>query len=224
MGSQMTSYVGYYRVSTWAQGRSGLGLEAQKQSVECFVRSTGGELVAEFEEIESGARCGRPSLEQALALARARRAVLVIAKLDRLARNVGFISRLMEANVEFVAADSPHANKLTIHIMAAMAEYERDQISQRTKLALEAAKRRGRKLGNPRLPEAALLGTAKRMALADAFAQEMKPWIELAQSNGADSYAAISAYLNQRSLPTQRGRKWTAAGARNIALRLRHLL
>lgn len=216
----MNSYVGYYRVSTQAQGRSGLGLEAQKQSVECFVRTTGGELIAEFEEIESGARCGRPSLERALSLAKARRAVLVIAKLDRLARNVGFISRLMEANIEFVAADSPHANKLTIHIMAAMAEYERDQISQRTKLALEAAKRRGRKLGNPHLSEVAERGTAKRVALADTFARGMKPWFDLAQSNGADSYGAIAVYLNQRSLPTQRGRKWTAAGARNVALRL----
>lgn len=219
----MGAYVGYYRVSTQAQGRSGLGLEAQRQSVECFVRSTGGELVAEFEEVESGARCGRPSLDQALALAKSLRAVLVIAKLDRLARNVSFISRLIEANVEFVAADSPHANKLTIHIMAAMAEYERDQISQRTKLALAAAKRRGKKLGNPRLPEAAMLGTAKRVALANDFAQGIKPWIELAQSSGAETYAAIANYLNQRSVPTQRGRDWTAAGARNIALRLQNL-
>ena len=141
MGS--TAYVAYYRVSTQRQGQSGLGLDAQRQAVSRYVN--GGQLVAEFTEVESGKRStNRPQLQAALEECKRRHAVLLIAKLDRLARNVHFISGLMEAGVEFIAADMPFANKLTVHVMAAMAEWEREQISQRTKDALATAKRAAR--------------------------------------------------------------------------------
>jgi DNA invertase Pin-like site-specific DNA recombinase len=140
-------YIAYYRVSTVRQGQSGLGLDAQREAVSRFLASqhAGSEQpVAEFTEIESGKRSrNRPQLLAALAQCPKLKATLVIAKLDRLARNVHFISGLMETNVEFVAVGMPQANKLTVHIMAAMAEYEAQAISQRTKAALEAARVRG---------------------------------------------------------------------------------
>src|SRR5580700_11372561 len=152
-GGKMASYVAYYRVSTDRQGASGLGLDAQRQAVARFIGA--GQLVAEFTEIESGRRhTNRPRLLAALAECRKRRAVLLIARLDRLARNVAFIANLMESGVDFVAVDMPTANRLTIHILAAVAEHEREMISQRTKAALAAAKQRGTRLGNPRPLEA----------------------------------------------------------------------
>jgi DNA invertase Pin-like site-specific DNA recombinase len=158
----MSDYVAYYRVSTDRQGQSGLGLDAQRQAVAQFVGA--GQLVGEFTEIESGKRhTNRPQLAAALSECRRRKTTLVIAKLDRLARNVHFISGLMESGVEFVAVDMPSANRLTIHILAAVAEHEREMISQRTKAALAQAKARGRKLGNPRIEEArANAATANR--------------------------------------------------------------
>ncbi len=143
----MTSviYVAYYRVSTERQGQSGLGLEAQRKAV--LDHLNGGTLLDSFTEVESGRRNDRPELAKALDLCRRRKATLVIAKLDRLARNVAFIANLMDANVEIVAVDMPQANRLTLHIMAAMAEHEAQAVSQRTKAALQATKDRGRKLG-----------------------------------------------------------------------------
>jgi DNA invertase Pin-like site-specific DNA recombinase len=141
----------YYRVSTTQQGASGLGLDAQREAVARHVAGAQGTIVAEFQEIESGKRNDRPQIAAALAACRWRRATLVIAKLDRLARNVHFISSLMESGVDFVACDNPHATRLTIHILAAVAEHEREMISQRTIAALAAAKARGVKLGNPDL-------------------------------------------------------------------------
>ena len=140
-------FVAYFRVSTDKQGVSGLGLEAQREAVSRHVAIAQGVIVAEFQEIESGKRNDRPQIAAALAACRLRRATLVIAKLDRLARNVFFISSLMESGVDFVACDNPHATRLTIHILAAVAEHEREMISQRTKAALAAAKARGKKLG-----------------------------------------------------------------------------
>lgn len=145
----MPEFVAYYRVSTDRQGESGLGLEAQRSAVARFIQ--GASLLGEFQEIESGKNhTNRPQLTAALALCRTSRATLVIAKLDRLARDVHFISGLMKAGVDFVAVDMPQANKLTVHILAAVAEHEREAISQRTKAALQAAKARGTQLGNPR--------------------------------------------------------------------------
>src|SRR6266446_1735980 len=132
-------FVSYYRVSTAQQGASGLGLEAQREAVARHVAGAAGVIVAEFQEIESGKKNDRPQIAAALAACRLRRATLVIAKLDRLARNVHFISSLMESGVDFVACDNPHATRLTIHILAAVAEHEREMISQRTIAALAAA-------------------------------------------------------------------------------------
>src|SRR3954471_20698344 len=136
-------FVAYYRVSTERQGRSGLGLEAQQQAVRSYLNGGSWRLVAEVVEVESGKRSDRPKLSEALRLAKLHRATLIIAKLDRLARNVAFVSSLMESGVEFTAVDFPQANRLTIHVLAAVAEHEVAMISARTKAALAAAKARG---------------------------------------------------------------------------------
>ena len=142
-------FIAYYRVSTKRQGESGLGLEAQRESVLSYLNGGRWKLIDEVTEVESGTRKGndRPALQNALALCRVHGATLIIAKLDRLARNVAFISKMMESGVEFVAVDFPQANRLTVHILAAVAEHEAVMISQRTKAALQAAKARGVVLG-----------------------------------------------------------------------------
>jgi DNA invertase Pin-like site-specific DNA recombinase len=145
-------FVAYYRVSTDRQGRSGLGLEAQQKAVMDYLNGGAWELVGEFIEVESGKKSDRPELSRAIDACRKHKARLVIAKLDRLSRNLAFVATLMESGVEFVAVDNPHANKLTIHILAAVAEHEREAISERTKAALAAAKARGKRLGTPRPP------------------------------------------------------------------------
>ena len=142
-------FVSYVRVSTERQGKSGLGLDAQRTAVNTYIAGERGELLQEHREIESGKKDDRPQLTAALAACRKHKAVLVIAKLDRLARRVSFISALMDGDVDFVACDFPQANRLTLHILAAVAEHEREMISQRTRSALQAARIRGVKLGNP---------------------------------------------------------------------------
>ncbi len=145
-----TKAVAYYRVSTTKQGRDGLGMDAQRASVNAFAATHGLEIVAAFDEVETGTRKrARPEIARAIAAAKAQNAVLLIAKLDRLARNVAFISGLMEAGVRFVAVDMPQVTNLTLHILAAVAEEEARLISSRTKAALAAAKARGVKLGTP---------------------------------------------------------------------------
>jgi len=205
----MSSYVAYYRVSTDRQGASGLGLDAQRQAVAQFTRAD--LLAAEYTEIESGRRhTNRPQLAAALDTCRRRKATLVIAKLDRLARNVHFISGLMESGVEFIAADMPHANRLTVHILAAVAEHEREAISQRTKAALAAAKARGTVLGNPRLKEA-------RRAAADTLRTPAPPEViqimRDLQRNG-DSLRTIADRLNRLHIRTTRGYRWHASTVR----------
>jgi len=149
----LQKYIVYLRVSTDKQGVFGLGMDAQREAVRRYVQNHG-HILAEYVEVESGKKSDRPQLTAALAECRKNRATLVIAKLDRLARNVHSISGLMNSDVEFVAVDMPTANRLTIHILAAVAEHEREMISERTKAALAAAKARGVKLGNPRPHEA----------------------------------------------------------------------
>lgn len=142
-------FVSYVRVSTERQGKSGLGLDAQRAAVNIYVAGQRGQLIQEFREIESGKKDERPQLAAALAARRKHKAALVIAKLDGLARRVSSISSLMDGDVDFVACDFPQANRLTLHILAAVAEHEREMISQRTRSALQAARWRGVKLGNP---------------------------------------------------------------------------
>lgn len=219
----MAAFVGYYRVSTQSQGRSGLGMEAQRKAVAAYVKSIGGSLQAHFEEVESGGKAERVQLRAALALCKAKKATLVIAKLDRLARNLHFISALLESGVEFVAADMPSANKLTIHIIAAMAEYERDVISQRTKASLAAAKARGVILGNPKVMEASAIGAECTKKQADAFAIRLKPALAALMASGVSSYSRLAIALEESGVRTQRGGRWTATGVRNIAIRIKQI-
>lgn len=207
-------YIAYYRVSTDKQGRSGLGLEAQKNAVEFYVAGRG-TILQEFTEIESGKRSDRPQLAQALALCRQRKARLIIAKLDRLARNVHFISGLMESGVEFTACDMPEANRLTLHIIAAVAEHEREMISKRVKEALAVAKSRGTKLGNPR--PGPVPPRVREFASAKAAQHRggVRPLIEELRQQGL-SLAAIAQELNYRSIPTARGGQWYAMTVRNV--------
>lgn len=205
----------YYRVSTKRQGESGLGLEAQREAVRRFIGD--GNLLREFEEIESGGRDDRPALEDALRECRLRKATLVIAKLDRLARSVAFISRLMEDRVDFVAVDLPHANSFTVHVMAASAEFERKMISERTKAALAAAKARGVRLGGRRAGHniGAHSGDGQRQSLivrrgrASRFAADTSALIEVVRSEGRTSLAQIAEGLNERGIPAARGGRWS---------------
>jgi DNA invertase Pin-like site-specific DNA recombinase len=162
-----------------------------------------------FTEVESGKHADRPELEKALAACKKLKARLVIAKLDRLSRNLAFIAAVMESGVEFVAVDNPTANKLTIHILAAVAQHERETISERTKAALAAAKKRGQRLGNPRITEVAKRGRAVASANAKRFAANVRPIIEEITRAGAISLNAIAAKLNERNVKTARGGTWT---------------
>jgi len=209
MSPHFGKFVAYYRVSTDKQGKSGLGLEAQRDAVMQFLNGGRWTLAGEFTEVESGKRNDRPELERALAACKKQKAKLVIAKLDRLGRNLAFIATLMESGVEFVAVDNPHANKLTVHILAAVAQHEREMISERTKAALAAAKRRGTRLGNPDLSQAAKHGVAALKAKARQFAANVRPVIDEIMRAGATSHNQIAAKLNERNVKTARGGRWT---------------
>ena len=211
-------FIAYYRVSTGKQGKSGLGIEAQRQAVANYLNGGNWRIVAEFVEVESGKRSNRPELDKALAAARLRQVPLVVAKVDRLTRSVAFLSRLLEAGVDVRFADLPMiegaTGKFMLQQMAAIAELEAGMISKRTKDALAAAKRRGVKLGGDR---GARL-TAKQRALGRAVLQEqarsraldLKPVIEELQASGAVSLRAIAAALDERGIPTARGGQWSA--------------
>lgn len=213
-------FVAYYRVSTQRQGESGLGLAAQRKAVEDFLNGGSWQLVGEFTEVESGKRSDRPQLAAALALCKRERAKLVIAKLDRLSRNLAFLATLMERGVDFIACDNPHATKLTIHILAAVAQHEREMISQRTKDALAAVKARGKKLGGPKLREARQASLRLRLAQADQRAANIVPIIRDVQRAGLTTYRAIAKALNDRGVATARGGQWHASTVRDALQRL----
>lgn len=213
MAISIPPLVAYYRVSTERQGQSGLGLDAQRSAVTVYAASRN--LLGEFVEVESGRKDNRPELAAALALCRQKRAVLVIAKLDRLARSVAFISNLMESGVEFVAVDMPQANRLTLHILAAVAEHERAMISQRTRVALAAAKARGTRLGNP-FPDL-IKACAASSAAAASFRATVSPMI-LSLKNEGRSLHAIARELNSRLIKPYKGVQWHAASVRNVLL------
>jgi len=215
-------FVAYYRVSTEKQGRSGLGLEAQRTAVEAFLNGGSWKLVAELTEIESGKRAERPKLVEAVKAAKKHRATLVIAKLDRLSRNVAFIANLMEAGVEFVAADMPHANRLTVHILAAVAEHEREMISQRTRAALAAVKSRGVQLGNRSNIEVAQARSRQaRMVQADQFTSNILPVVLQIKGAGVQTLSGIAETLNARGLRTARGGEWQAVQVKRVLERHR---
>lgn len=204
-------FVTYYRVSTQRQGASGLGLEAQRETVHQFLRGGPWTVVGEFVEIESGRKSdvGRPELGKALRLAKARGAKLLVAKLDRLSRSVAFVSALMESGVKFTACDLPEANELTIHILAAVAEHEAKRISQRTKDALAAAKKRGVVLGRAG-PENLRPNIEMRRAAADAFSANLAGQFEGFRARGL-SQRKMVAELNAVGISTARGGMWTLA-------------
>ncbi|MGU3419547.1 recombinase family protein [Methylobacterium sp. D54C] len=216
-------FVGYYRVSTAKQGRSGLGLEAQQSAVHGYLNGGDWSLVAEVVEVESGKRSDRPKLAEALRLCRLHKATLVIAKLDRLARNVAFVSALMESGVEFVAVDFPQANRLTVHILAAVAEHEAKAISERTKAALAAAKARGVRLGGDRgvvlSAEAKAKGAAVRIAKADSRAADLLPIIQDIRAAGATTLQAVADALNAKGITTARGGQWSPVQVQRIEAR-----
>lgn len=207
-------FVAYYRVSTDKQGAQGLGMDAQREAVTRFIGQRG-EIVGEFVEVESGRKANRPRLHAALEECRNRRATLVIAKLDRLARNVHFISGLMESKVDFLAVDMPEANRLTIHVLAAVAEHEREMISQRTKAALAQAKARGTKLGNPRAAQSAALGRAA--IVIPQPPPKVLTLIHERRAAGA-SLRAIARELNQLGIKTPKGCQWYACTVRSQVL------
>ena len=222
-------FVSYIRVSTQRQGASGLGLEAQQEAVNQFLNGGQHKIVAEFREVESGKRSdNRPELDKALAMCRIHRATLLVAKLDRLARNVAFVSALMESSVKFVAIDLPQANNLTVHIMAAMAEYEAKAISERTRVALAAAKARGKVLGGHRIwrhapdgverpwklgsvaKQGSVEGVKARRRKRDRFVADIRPVIEEKQRQGYRSMREIAQALNSEATPAPRGGTWSA--------------
>jgi DNA invertase Pin-like site-specific DNA recombinase len=215
-------FISYLRVSTQRQGKSGLGLEAQREAVAGYLDGGKWTLVSEIVEIESGKRSDRPELARALSLCRLHRATLLVAKLDRLARNVAFISTLMESGVRFVAVDLPQANELTVHIMAAMAEYEAKAISARTKAALAAAKVRGTELGGLRW-DITQVGTKGRKAAlktrrenAAKYRADVLPLIQEKQRQGVVTLRALADALNAEGAPAPRGGEWSATQVKRI--------
>lgn len=209
-------YVIYYRVSTQKQSRSGLGLEAQQQAVSDYLVQYGGRVIAEFQEVESGKRADRPRFHEAASYAELANATLLVAKLDRLSRDLHFITGLQKRGIRFTLCDLPDVDQLTIHILAAMAQHEARMISQRTKHALKAAKARGIRLGNPELD------VIRHHDLATANhqrSQSQTQWKEriqrviqhLEEQEGLRRGVAIAKALNMRGLTTYQGKPFTSA-------------
>lgn len=216
----MKRCISYLRVSTSKQGADGYGVDAQRGAIETYLALTGSELSEEFIEVESGRRNDRPVLEQALLACRRQKATLLVAKLDRLSRTVAFLSRLVEAKVDFVAVDNPHANKLMVHLLAAFAEHERDMIAARTKAALASARARGVKLGNPKLSDARTAAIHAIQSRAASHRANVLPIIAAIRSSGITTYAGVAAALEARGVPTDRGGRWHPTTVRNIESRI----
>jgi DNA invertase Pin-like site-specific DNA recombinase len=224
---KVTKFVSYLRVSTAKQGRSGLGLEAQREAVANYLSGlAGAKLIGEYVEIESGKANERPKLAAALHMAKVTGAKLIVAKLDRLSRNVAFTAALQDSHVSFVCADMPEATEFTIHILAAVAQHERKAISARTKAALQAAKRKGTLLGNPngaRALRKAGKGNAaavKRIKKkAESRAEQLAPIIGDIRASGVTSLQGIARELNARGMQTARGGQWHASTVRLLLAR-----
>ena len=222
-------FIGYYRVSTRRQGRSGLGLEAQRQAVAAYLNGGDWEIVGEFVEVESGKRADRPELDKALAAARLHRAPLIVSKVDRLTRSVSFLSKLLDANVDVRFADLPQIEGATgrflLQQMAAVAELEAGMISKRTKEALASAKRRGVKLGGDRGVKPSAKVRAKALAKIEERvaerAADIEPTIRELQASGATSLRAIAAGLAARGIETARGETaWSPTQVARVLARL----
>jgi DNA invertase Pin-like site-specific DNA recombinase len=219
--------VSYLRVSTAKQGSSGLGLEAQREAIKTYTDRMQAKVSKEFVEVESGKSNERPQLIAALHLAKVTGSVLVIAKLDRLSRNAAFLLALRDAGVKFIAADMPDANELTVGIMALVAEQERQAISKRTKEALQAAKKRGKVLGNPNGAEAlrrAAKGNVAAVSVikskADSHAMDLSAVIDALAAENITSLGGIAAALNDRGIQTPRGGQWYKTSVSNLLARM----
>jgi len=209
-------FVIYLRVSTAEQGKSGLGLAAQRKTVENYLNGNGYEIVGEFTEIESGGKNNRPELQKAITACKLKKARLIVSKLDRLSRDLHFISELQESKVSFVVAEMPDATELTIHIYAALAQHERKVIGQRTKDALAALKAKGKRLGNPclqrgeRVPGSGITPQANkaRTSKANDYAADMATVIAEAKALGHSSLRKIATFLNESGYKTSKGGDW----------------
>ena len=211
METDTTRYAHYLRVSTAKQGIDGYGIDAQRAAIARYTPA------AEFIEVESGKRKDRPELLKALDFCKRTKSVLVVAKLDRLARNVAFVSMLMESGVEFICADFPTANRLTIHVLAAVAEHEASMISARTKAGLAAAKARGVVLGTTMDADKRATATANRSAKANECAAKVIGIINSLRTGGA-TLQRIADELNKVT-PTPRGKQWTPTAVKNAIAR-----
>ena len=215
-------YVAYYRVSTSKQGINGLGMDAQEKAVSTYLDAQDGELIDSYREVESGKINKRPELEKALRRCRLTGATLVIAKLDRLSRNAAFLMALRDSEIAFVCCDMPEANNLTVGLLACLADYERQLISERTKAALSAAKARGIKLGNPNLANVRNLDTSRATAAKSARAAARNAEIrevihELKADAGEDlSSRAVAGLLNNAGYTTSTGRPWHHQGVLRV--------
>jgi DNA invertase Pin-like site-specific DNA recombinase len=223
----MSKAVAYYRVSTDKQGRSGLGMAAQRAAVESLCAARGWELVAPpFTEIESGKKADRPEMLKAIDRCRQTGAVLVIAKTDRLTRDLETLVMLEKSGVEFIAADNPDANRLTIRLLVVIAQNEREAISRRTKEALAAAKARGQRLGNPNGAAAfagkngSAVGVRAVIRKADDHAEMLRPVIDQLRAAGHTSLGSIANQLNDQGMLTPRRGRWYASSVRNLLARL----
>lgn len=219
--------VTYYRVSTATQARSGLGLDAQRQAVERYCQGRDCEVLDEFVEVESGKRNDRPKLAEALHLAKVTGSTLVVAKMDRLSRNAAFLLALKDSGAKLVAADQPDVNDMTVGILAVVAEEERRAISARTSAALQAAKARGQRLGNPNgaaaLRKAGKGNSASVMAIkaaANRHAEDLAPIIRHLKQQGLTSLRELATGLNERRIRTPRGRAWHPTSVKNLLARL----
>ncbi|MES2391036.1 MAG: recombinase family protein [Acidobacteriota bacterium] len=220
-----SKFVSYLRVSTVKQGVSGLGLEAQRAAVQAHLKGSEWKIVSEFVEQESGKDNSRPQLAKAMRLCRLHGATLLVAKLDRLSRNVAFLTGLMESKVKFCAADMPEADETHLHMMAVFAQHEARMISNRTKVALKAKKARGAVLGGRRVTAKRWAGIAaegrkasivSRTAASNVWAKDVRGIIEDIRGEGAASLRDVAAALNERSIPTARGGEWSAVQVKRI--------
>jgi len=211
-----TNFVCYYRVSTTQQGQSGLGLDAQRQAVRNYAEKVQGAVLDELTEVESGKVNERPILNQAIELCRRTGATLLVANLSRLSRNLHFVTTLQQSKVNFVAVDNPHATPFLIHILVAVAELERTMISARTKAALESAKRRGTKLGNPNFT--ASLGRARECRRVQSYRrfEQLVPVVRELQGSGLNSLKDLAVGLNRRGFKTPNGCQFTPTQVHRI--------
>ena len=222
-----TNLIAYHRVSTTKQGQSGLGLDAQQAAIEGYAKSKGALVIASYTEIESGKANNRPELQKALHRAKVTGSTLVISKLDRLSRNAAFLLTLRDSGVKFVAADMPAADNLTVGIMALVAQQEREAISKRTKEALQAAKARGIKLGNPngaapllRAGKGNVAAITSLKAKADNHAEDLRSIIDDMRAEGIVSLGSVAKALNERGIKTPRGGMWHKTSVKNLLQRL----